>query len=155
MLNADAECAGPMFQKYNLVLRAAIPTAPPFMKNNFAKTCKNNKYSTTIHCINSLIVKCSKLTRATTVYRGSANGLLPNAFWEPNSEGVRGGVEGACAPPPRSQDAGLWVISRDDPRGLCAQVHVNHDRSQRCDGLRGRSAGKSQATPCKLQATSY
>ena len=29
------------------------------------------------------------------VYRGSANGVLPKPFWEPNEENVLGGVEGA------------------------------------------------------------
>ena len=73
--------------------------------------------------INSVIVKSSKLTRATKVYRGIAGGVLPDSFWEANArecsgpqtqpessprlparaerirpccaEGVRGGIESA------------------------------------------------------------
>ena len=86
---------GPTFVKYNLALRAMIATTPSFMKDDFEKkTCKGNRYTTTIHVVNSLIVKCSKLTTATKVYRGSARGLLPKPFWEPNAENVRGGVDG-------------------------------------------------------------
>ena len=50
---------------------------------------------TTIHVINSIIVKSSKLTLAAKVYRGVAGGKLPDAFWTPNEQNVRGGIEGA------------------------------------------------------------
>ena len=50
---------------------------------------------TTCHVINSVIVKCSKLTQAAKVFRGVAGGVLPNEFWTPNAQGVRGGIEGA------------------------------------------------------------
>ena len=42
-----------------------------------------------------MIVKVSKLTRATKVFRGVAGGVLPESFWEDNKQGVRGGVESA------------------------------------------------------------
>ena len=42
-----------------------------------------------------MIVKVSKLTRATKVFRGVAGGVLPASFWEENKQGVRGGVESA------------------------------------------------------------
>ena len=42
--------------------------------------------------INSVIVKSSKLTRASKVYRGISGGLLPERFWEENEQGVKGGV---------------------------------------------------------------
>jgi hypothetical protein len=35
------------FQKYNLVCRASIDEAPDFLKANFARECKGNKYTTT------------------------------------------------------------------------------------------------------------
>ena len=50
---------------------------------------------TTTHVINSAIVKASKLTRATKVYRGLAGGALPKSFLTPNKQGVRGGIENA------------------------------------------------------------
>lgn len=39
----------PQFEKYNLVCRASIDEAPPFMKANFEASCKGNKYTTTLH----------------------------------------------------------------------------------------------------------
>ena len=48
-----------------------------------------------MHSINSGIVKSSKLTKATKVYRGVAGGKLPDSFWMPNQYNVRGGIEGA------------------------------------------------------------
>ena len=54
-----------------------------------------HSYTTTLHAINSLIVKTSKLTTVTKVYRGVAGGPigLPSYFWPPNSQGVSGGIE--------------------------------------------------------------
>ena len=54
-----------------------------------------NKYATTLHAINSAIVKLSKLTAATKVYRGLSGMGLPDAFWRANEFGVRGGIEAA------------------------------------------------------------
>ena len=52
-----------------------------------------NKYTTTLHGINSAIIKLGKLTKADKVYRGIAGMKLPDEFWTPNEFGVRGGVE--------------------------------------------------------------
>ena len=49
-------------------------------------------YVTTIHAINSAIVKLSKLTKVEKVYRGVANRILPEAMRTPNEFNVRGGV---------------------------------------------------------------
>eukprot|EP00966_Prymnesium_polylepis_P068193 1585006-Prymnesium_polylepis.2 len=78
--------AGPMFVKYNDVLRgfgAAL------------EGCKGNTYVTTTYVINSVIVKSSKLTKAKKVYRGVAGGVLPESFWHVNEQGVKGGIESA------------------------------------------------------------
>ena len=45
--------------------------------------------------LNSAIVKLSKLTTVTKLYRGLARGALPDAFWVADQYGVRGGVEAA------------------------------------------------------------
>ena len=50
-------------------------------------------YVTTLHAINSGIIKLSKHTKACTVYRGVAGGVLPEQFWTPNDDGVMGGIE--------------------------------------------------------------
>ena len=74
------------FVKYNDLLR-------DFGAN--LEGCKGNKYITTTHVINSAIVKLSKLTKATNIYRGVGGGVLPESFWRPNTQGVKGGIESA------------------------------------------------------------
>ena len=54
-----------------------------------------NLYTTTLHAINSSIVKLSKLTYAAKVYRGVNGRVLPTEFFEANEYGVRGGIEAA------------------------------------------------------------
>lgn len=93
---------GPLFVKYNGVLRG-LDTSVPFLKDQMMQYCagkdkngkdKLNKYTTTLHAINSAIVKLSKLTRATSVYRGVGM-RLPPTFFRPNHFGVMGGIDGA------------------------------------------------------------
>jgi hypothetical protein len=111
-----------MFAKYNGVLRG-LQSESPFLRNTMVKLCcpssvsrrylgdakiheqasgnldealtELNKYATTLHGINSAVIKLGKLTLATRVYRGVAGMALPKEFWKPNQYGVRGGVE--CA----------------------------------------------------------
>ena len=52
-----------------------------------------NAYTTTLHAINSAIIKLSKLTVAKPVYRGVSGGRLPKSCLEPNQFGITGGVE--------------------------------------------------------------
>lgn len=69
---------GPMYKLYQDTLRFKV---------------KGN-YVTTLHAINSAILKCSRLTQTTeTVYRGVSGGMLPDKFWTPNQHGVMGGIE--------------------------------------------------------------
>ena len=72
-----------------------VPAAdggPAVFKWSLAPT----KYATTIHAINSCVIKLSKLTKATSVYRGVAGMRLPPSFFELNEDGVAGGVEVAA-----------------------------------------------------------
>jgi len=80
-----------MYLKYNAVLRGL---QFDFMKSTFETLCQGNRYTTTLHAINSSIIKLSKLTKAAKVYRGVSGGILPDVCRTPNSYGVRGGVEG-------------------------------------------------------------
>ena len=108
--------------KYNAVLRGilhamgdnhAAPSArqgqSEHMRGTFERLCgpanekgRFNTYTTTVHCINSCVVKLSKLTRAGPVWRGMHSGLLPDQLWERNEFGLRCGVE-----------LGLMSITRD------------------------------------------
>ena len=106
---------GPMFAKYNSVLRG-LDSEVAFLKSQMVELCcakdvaerfaaealpyeqvraDLNTYTTTLHCINSSIVKLSKLTYAAKVYRGVNGRKLPPEFWQANEYGVRGGIEGA------------------------------------------------------------
>ena len=60
--------------------------------NGVLRTRTKNAYVTTLHAINSGILKLSKLTPASTVYRGVSGGVLPPQFWEANEHGVMGGA---------------------------------------------------------------
>ena len=85
---------GPVFTKYNGVLRGLQSKVPSF-RERFEKLCLGNRYTTTLHAINSAVVKLGKLQPARKVYRGLKGGVLPAEFWEENQFGVRGGVERA------------------------------------------------------------
>ena len=57
------------------------------------RRCVHCRYATTIHAINSAVIKLSKLTVATPVFRGVAGMRLPAEFFAKNADGVAGGVE--------------------------------------------------------------
>jgi len=82
---------GPMYAKYNAVLRAKSKV--PFLVGAAKDLTMGNDYTTTIHAINSCVLKLSKLTKACNVYRGIKDAMLPKEFWVPNELGVRGGIE--------------------------------------------------------------
>jgi NLR family CARD domain-containing protein 3 len=71
---------GPMYVKYNSILRNPPPKGSP-------------SYIYTIHAFASCIVKLSRVHVITTVYRGVKGGALPEAFLTPDKFGARGGVE--------------------------------------------------------------
>jgi hypothetical protein len=94
---------GPLFEKYNAVCRGGSLNKRhnDFNHGKFLAMCcgdtqtddQANRYVTTIHLASSGLVKLSKLSKAETVMRGTAGGLLPRQFWEEDETGVRGGVE--------------------------------------------------------------
>ena len=77
-----------MFDKYNAILRKLPHEAWK------VDACKGNTYVTTIHAVNSAIVKSSKLTKVDKLYRGVGGLLLPETLMKKNEVfGYRGGVE--------------------------------------------------------------
>ena len=75
-----------MYHKFNIVLRSRNPKAASSVRTAFARDCRGNLYATTIHAINSCVLKSSKLQHACKVYRGFANARLPKEFWEDVAE---------------------------------------------------------------------
>ena len=106
---------GPMFVKYNDLLRGFGP--------NLAG-CLGNRYVTTTHVINSCLVKTSKLTRAAKVYRGVTGGLLPDAFWKPNAQNVRGGVERAFLSMTLERSVAMQYASRPGKPGVIFEAQM-------------------------------
>ncbi len=82
---------GPMYTKYNTVLRSK--SRDKYLVELAANLTLGNEYVTTIHAINSCVLKLSKLTKAGKVWRGIKDAKLPKTFWVPNEMGVRGGIE--------------------------------------------------------------
>ena len=73
-----------------------------------------NIYTTTLHAINSAIIKLGKLTEAKTVYRGIGGKALPKEFWEKNRFGVRGGVEPAFMSTTLNREVAMTYASGSD-----------------------------------------
>ena len=109
-----------MYMKYNAVLRgqnggankwnrSADQESVPFlsrspsptkdsgvfaeMHEEFVRLCKQNLYATTLHAINSAVIKLGKLMKVKKVYRGLSEKKLPKDMLIPDRHGVRGGVE--------------------------------------------------------------
>jgi hypothetical protein len=90
---------GPIYVWYNNVLRYIrdkstdlFDWAPSHIRE-WKEKGWNNVFTTTLHVLNSAIIKLSKNTKAVKVYRGLQGGVLPEKFWTPNASGVRGGIE--------------------------------------------------------------
>jgi len=125
---------GPMYAPYQAVLRGVNSKEPncKAQKDLVALCCdaeteeqfkaetmtfelalaKANWYTTTLHAINSGIVKLSKQTPAAVVYRGVAGGVLPKEFWEKNEDGVFGGVDLAFMSTTPDRDVALGYMKQ-------------------------------------------
>ena len=98
-----------MYMKYNTVLRAK--GKDPFMVKLVRELTRGNGYVTTIHAINSCVIKLSKLTKAGKVWRGIKGATLPKEFWTPNEMGVRGGIEYAFSSTTTDHEQALLYAS--------------------------------------------
>ena len=81
-----------------------------------------NKYTTTLHGINSAVVKLGKLSHAAKVYRGIAGMKLPDQFWKPNEFGVRGGVEQAFMSTTTDMSVAMGYASGGHGAGIVIEV---------------------------------
>ena len=121
-------------------------TAPPLLQNTMIKLCcpqaafeiylaggsmfarvpaeryeaakkELNLYTTTMHAINSIIVKCGKLTSAVKVYRGSSGAKPPDEFWQPDQFGICGGVEPGFMSTTQSRQVAVGYASGQPAKG--------------------------------------
>eukprot|EP00962_Isochrysis_galbana_P039934 scaffold14402_cov79-Isochrysis_galbana.AAC.1 len=89
-------------------------------QDDFVTLCGGNRYTTTLHCLNSAIVKLSKIQRAVKVYRGMSRAALPATFWHPSEANCRGAVEvRRCSSPPRPAST-LSHLSLSNPHPIPA-----------------------------------
>ena len=82
-----AEISIHRFKKYNAVMR---------MTEQELEDDSLNKYPTTIHVIQSLLRKLSRVSQPpknSKVYRGLSRCKLPEEFFVPDEQGCKGGVE--------------------------------------------------------------
>ena len=86
---------GPMFSLYNGVLRAwGNADKPGFVpRGPHAGMDVRGMFTTTIHAVNSGVLKLSRLQPALSVFRGATSMKLPRRFLERDSSNIRGGVE--------------------------------------------------------------
>jgi len=107
---------GPMHKKYNATMRGInAETARPANFEEWRRLCLGNSYRTTVYTISSAVIKLSKLTNATPIYRGLSGGVLPESFWTPDDFGVRGGVELALMSATTDYDVALFYASQGGP----------------------------------------
>eukprot|EP01043_Picozoa_sp_COSAG02_P018544 COSAG02_NODE_868_length_16360_cov_12.608204_7_plen_1171_part_00 len=88
---------GPMFEIYNGLLRAygnkeARGIIPSYALVGAGQDVRG-RFTTTLHVLNSGVLKLAKLQPAIEVYRGISGMKLPKAFTNKNKRNVRGGVE--------------------------------------------------------------
>ena len=105
-------CGAQMYMKYNIVLRSKSKDAA--MVKLADKLTMGNGYPTTIHAINSCVIKLSKLTKAGKIWRGIRDAALPESFWVPNEMGVRGGIEYAFSSATSDREQALLYSKSDD-----------------------------------------
>ena len=134
-----------MFVKYNGILRG-LQSKGDFLRNTMVQLCcpadiaakyqgdaplfkpangklsfeqakeSLNEYTTTLHGINSAVIKLGKVTTATRVYRGISGMALPKEFWEANEFGVKGGVENAFMSTTLERDVAMGYAAGDASR---------------------------------------
>ena len=112
---------GPMYMKFNVVMRGASASGkllgkPDWAVAKFKAECRGNKYSTTISAVNSAIIKLSKQTTVNKVYRGVSGFGLPKILTEKNEHNVIGGVEFAFLSTTLDRDVAMkYARGHSDP----------------------------------------
>ena len=136
---------GPMYVKYNAILRREYELDTSTrggeddqsvrrersntgddgpMTRRFQALCKGNRYVTTLHSINSAVVKLGKLTKVRTVYRGLQGMQLPDAMIRPNEHNVRCGVEYSFMSTSTDRDVALQYATtlQGHDGGACSRL---------------------------------
>ena len=106
---------GPLFEKYNAILRA--PIAAFFRGVLESLGCADNKYETTLQVLSAAIVKLSKLTQVSTVYRAPGRALAPS-FWRNARDGLAGIIETGCLSTSADREVAMQYARRSNAKLL-------------------------------------
>ena len=124
---------GPVFVKYNAVLRGCIENASNVSYTLWKRLCQQNRYATTLHTINSAVTKLGKIQSAAKVYRGISGGVLPDAFWTPNELNVKGGVEYAFTSTTLDREVAMTYASYKGSSQVVMEIQMGMvDRGAEC-----------------------
>jgi hypothetical protein len=83
-----------------------------------------------------VIVKSSKLTKATKVYRGIVGGLLPETFWTANEQGIKGGIESAFMSTTFDRDVAMHYAQQPGKPALVFEMQMGMiDRGAELDWI--------------------
>ena len=88
------------------------------------KITEGNPYTTTLHTINSAIIKLGKLTPACKVYRGISGGVLPEQFRKPNKQNVCGGVEFSFMSTTTNREVAAHYAAGGGKAGLLFEIQM-------------------------------
>ena len=89
----------------------------------------NIPFVTTLHVLNSAILKLSRVQPAEKVFRGNQGGVLPDQFWKPNKDNVRGGIElGFMSTTTNREIAEKYSTEKKDKSSMIFEIQmVKHD----------------------------
>lgn len=135
---------GPMYTLYNKVLRAI---GKETKRKQLMELTLGEHYVTTLHVVNSAVVKMGKVQKATKVYRGIKGGVLPAEFWTANDLGVRGGVERGFMSTTLDRDVALSYATGGSS-GMVFEVQMGMvDRGADCSWLSTQTSMRSSSHP--------
>jgi len=90
------------------MVRAYTAVHQTWRKNYLEEFCKDNRYSTTIHVLQSAVSKLGKICPVETIYYGISDAALPERYWTKEENYlVQGGVEGSFTSGTTSFDVAL------------------------------------------------
>jgi hypothetical protein len=118
---------GPMYMFYNHILRWRKQMDPACFKSPFDdyKITKSDfPFTTTLHVLNSAIIKLARTQPAHKVYRGVCGGVLPREFWTPNEQNVRGGIELAFMSTTRDRAVALSFATKDEHSSMVLEIQM-------------------------------
>ena len=110
--------SGPIYAKYNTVLRGAV--CSDFVEY-LESVCKGNHYPTTLHVLAQAILKLGLLNTTRHVYRAPGGALPPN-FWRRCCNGTVGILEPGCLSASTSKEEAL-KYARKSKAGLLFEIH--------------------------------